>query len=72
VLLAATTRPEIRASALLRAGRFDHQMLAYRRDKAGRLAILRVHQQQATLGPEDGVNVAAIKIGRSGPWPKRL
>jgi len=39
VLLAATNRPEILDPALLRAGRFDRQVLVDRPDKAGRLAI---------------------------------
>src|SRR5581483_2667633 len=43
VLLAATNRPEILDPALLRAGRFDRQVLVDRPDKTGRLAILRVH-----------------------------
>ena len=43
VLLAATNRPEILDPALLRAGRFDRQVLVDRPDRAGRAAILRVH-----------------------------
>ncbi|MEE4465681.1 AAA family ATPase, partial [Azotobacter chroococcum] len=40
VLLAATNRPEILDPALLRAGRFDRQVLVDRPDKAGRVQIL--------------------------------
>jgi cell division protease FtsH len=43
VLLAATNRPEILDPALLRAGRFDRQVLVDRPDKTGRMAILKVH-----------------------------
>jgi len=43
VLLAATNRPEILDPALLRAGRFDRQVLVDRPDKIGREAILKVH-----------------------------
>jgi cell division protease FtsH len=41
VLLAATNRPEILDPALLRAGRFDRQVLVDRPDKKGRAEILR-------------------------------
>lgn len=43
VLLAATNRPEILDPALLRAGRFDRQVLVDRPDKSGRVEILKVH-----------------------------
>lgn len=43
VLLAATNRPEILDAALLRAGRFDRQVLVDRPDKVGREQILAVH-----------------------------
>ncbi|MGZ3789041.1 MAG: ATP-dependent zinc metalloprotease FtsH [Bacteriovorax sp.] len=43
ILLAATNRPEILDPALLRAGRFDRQVLIDKPDKVGREAILRVH-----------------------------
>ena len=41
ILVAATNRPEILDPALLRAGRFDRQVLVDRPDKIGRLAILK-------------------------------
>ena len=41
VILAATNRPEILDPALLRAGRFDRQVLVDRPDKKGRVDILR-------------------------------
>ena len=43
VLLAATNRPEVLDPALLRAGRFDRQIVVDRPDKIGREQILRVH-----------------------------
>ncbi|WP_413291590.1 ATP-dependent zinc metalloprotease FtsH [Bdellovibrio sp. HCB337] len=43
ILLAATNRPEMLDPALLRAGRFDRQVLVDRPDKKGREAILKVH-----------------------------
>jgi len=49
VLLAATNRPEILDPALLRAGRFDRQVLVDRPDRTGRAAILRVHAKEVKL-----------------------
>ncbi|HET8733666.1 MAG TPA: ATP-dependent zinc metalloprotease FtsH [Anaeromyxobacteraceae bacterium] len=43
VLLAATNRPEVLDPALLRAGRFDRQVLVDRPDRAGRAQVLEVH-----------------------------
>ncbi|MBK9427087.1 MAG: ATP-dependent zinc metalloprotease FtsH [Gammaproteobacteria bacterium] len=67
VLLAATNRPEILDPALLRAGRFDRQVLVDRPDKAGRVQILRVHVRKVTLAPDlDLEQVAALTTGFSG------
>jgi len=67
VLLAATNRPEILDPALLRAGRFDRQVLVDRPDKAGRLQILRVHVRKITPAPElDLEQVAGLTTGFSG------
>src|SRR3990167_9045077 len=52
VLLAATNRPEILDPALLRAGRFDRQVLVDRPDKKGRIDILRVHLKKAHLAAD--------------------
>jgi len=49
ILLAATNRPEILDPALLRAGRFDRQVLVDRPDRKGRVAILKVHVAKITL-----------------------
>ena len=67
ILMAATNRPEILDPALLRAGRFDRQVLVDRADKIGRLAILRVHAKQVVLGPDADLEViAAMTPGFSG------
>ena len=67
VLLAATNRPEILDPALLRAGRFDRQVLVDRPDKAGRVAILGVHLKKIQLAPEvDPEQIAALTAGFSG------
>lgn len=67
VLLAATNRPEILDPALLRAGRFDRQVLVDRPDKTGRAQILRVHMQTATLADDvDADKIAGLTTGFSG------
>jgi cell division protease FtsH len=68
VLLAATNRPEILDPALLRAGRFDRQVLVDRPDKVGRAAILKVHMQRLVrLDPAlDVEKVAALTTGFTG------
>jgi len=67
VLLAATNRPEILDPALLRAGRFDRQVLVDRPDRPGRIQILKVHVGKIRLAP--GVEleqIAALTPGFSG------
>jgi cell division protease FtsH len=67
VLLAATNRPEILDPALLRAGRFDRQVLVDRPDKTGRIQILEVHLKKVRLGDDvDRAQVAAMTPGFSG------
>ena len=67
VLLAATNRPEILDPALLRAGRFDRQVLVDKPDKKGRIQILGVHMKKVTLAPDvDAEKVAALTPGFSG------
>jgi cell division protease FtsH len=67
VLLAATNRPEVLDPALLRAGRFDRQILIDRPDRKGREAILRVHLQKVTVEPGlDGARIAEITTGFTG------
>ncbi len=52
IIVAATNRPEILDPALLRAGRFDRQVLVDRPDVRGREAILRVHAKDMKLAPQ--------------------
>jgi cell division protease FtsH len=67
VILAATNRPEILDPALLRAGRFDRQVLVDRPDKKGRVQILQVHMRKVKLAPEvDAEKVAALTPGFTG------
>jgi len=67
VLLAATNRPEILDPALLRAGRFDRQVLVDRPDKQGRVQILSVHLKKAKLSPDvEPEKIAALTPGFTG------
>jgi cell division protease FtsH len=67
VFLAATNRPEILDPALLRAGRFDRQVLVDRPDKIGRAQILAVHIRRVKVAPElDLDQVAALTPGFTG------
>ena len=67
ILLAATNRPEILDPALLRAGRFDRQVLVDRPDKSGRLAILKVHIKKITIGSDvDLEKIAGLTAGFTG------
>ncbi|MCD1587621.1 ATP-dependent zinc metalloprotease FtsH, partial [Halomonas sp. IOP_14] len=68
VLLAATNRPEILDPALLRAGRFDRQVLVDRPERRGRIAILNVHLKHLNkLAPDvDAEQIAALTPGFTG------
>jgi len=67
ILLAATNRPEILDPALLRAGRFDRQVLVDRPDKKDRIAILNVHLKKAVLATDvDPQQVAELTPGFTG------
>jgi len=67
VLLAATNRPEVLDPALLRAGRFDRQILVDRPDKTGRLQILQVHVKRIRIAQDvDLQKVAAMTPGFAG------
>ncbi len=52
VLLAATNRPEVLDPALMRAGRFDRQVLVDRPDKPARAAILDLHLRRIRAAPD--------------------
>jgi cell division protease FtsH len=67
IILAATNRPEILDPALLRAGRFDRQVLVDRPDRKGRIDILKVHVRKIPLDPAVSLDqVAALTPGFSG------
>jgi cell division protease FtsH len=67
VILAATNRPEILDPALLRAGRFDRQVLVDRPDRTGRVQILEVHLKRVKLAPEvSSERIAALTPGFTG------
>jgi cell division protease FtsH len=59
IIMAATNRPEILDRALLRAGRFDRQVLVDRPDVRGREAILEVHVRKVVLHPDVDLKVIA-------------
>ncbi len=67
ILMAATNRPEILDPALLRAGRFDRQVLVDRPDKIGRLAILKLHARGVPMAEDADLNIlAAMTAGFAG------
>jgi cell division protease FtsH len=67
VLLAATNRPEVLDAALLRAGRFDRQVVMDRPDRKGREAILAVHTRSVTISPALKLgDIAALTPGFTG------
>jgi cell division protease FtsH len=67
VLLAATNRPEILDPALLRAGRFDRQVLVDRPDRVGRVQILKVHVRKIRMDPSlELEEIAALTPGFTG------
>ncbi len=67
IILAATNRPEILDPALLRAGRFDRQVLVDKPDRVGRVQILQVHARKVKLAPGLSLEeVASLTPGFSG------
>jgi cell division protease FtsH len=67
VLLAATNRPEILDPALLRAGRFDRQVLVDRPDRKGRAQIVAIYLKKIRLGRDvSPEGVAALTPGFTG------
>ena len=67
IIMAATNRPEVLDPALLRAGRFDRQVVLGNPDLTGRLQILKIHSRQITLAGEfDLERAARITPGFSG------
>lgn len=59
ILMAATNRPDILDSALLRPGRFDRQIMIDKPDLNGRVEILKVHTKKLKLGNNIDLRVLA-------------
>jgi cell division protease FtsH len=67
IVLAATNRPDVLDPALLRPGRFDRHVTIDRPNKAGRVAILKVHIRKVPLAEDVKLeDIAAGTIGFSG------
>jgi cell division protease FtsH len=67
VVIAATNRPDVLDSALLRPGRFDRRVLVDRPERAARKAILEVHTRKKPLAADVDLDaVAAATPGFSG------
>jgi len=66
VIIAATNRPDVLDPALLRAGRFDRQIVVSMPDIVGREAVLKVHAKNKPLAPDVNLeNVAKTTVGFS-------
>ncbi|KZR62412.1 ATP-dependent zinc metalloprotease FtsH3 [Prochlorococcus sp. MIT 1303] len=63
IIVAATNRPDVLDSALMRPGRFDRQVVVERPDYSGRLQILNVHARDKTLSKD----VDLDKVARRTP-----
>lgn len=59
IFIAATNRPDILDSALLRPGRFDRQVAVETPDLDGRREILAVHSKGKRLGPDADIDTIA-------------
>jgi len=59
IIMAATNRPDVLDSALLRPGRFDRQILIDKPDLNGRVKVLEVHAAKLTLSEEIDLKVLA-------------
>jgi cell division protease FtsH len=67
IVMAATNRPDLIDSALLRPGRFDRRIFLERPDIAGREAILALHAAKVAMAPDvDLRKVAARTPGFAG------
>lgn len=59
ILLAATNRPDVLDSALLRPGRFDRRVVVPRPDLRGRLQILKIHTRRVPLSDDVDLELQA-------------
>jgi cell division protease FtsH len=67
IILAATNRPEILDSALMRPGRFDRQVLVDKPDFEGRVKILKVHMKNVKMDDDVEIEeVARLTAGLAG------
>jgi cell division protease FtsH len=67
IIIAATNRPDVLDSALLRPGRFDRQVMVDLPSLKGRLGILEVHARNKKLDPNMSLEVVARRTpGFSG------
>ena len=67
IVLAATNRPDVLDSALLRPGRFDRRVAIQAPDSNGREQILRVHTRGVPLAPDVNLaGLAATTVGMVG------
>ena len=64
ILIAATNRPDVLDSALLRPGRFDRQIVVDQPDVRGRAGILKVHTKNVPL--DESVNIDSLAKGTPG------
>jgi len=64
ILIAATNRPDVLDSALLRPGRFDRQIVVDRPDVRGREGILKVHTKKIPISKD--VNLTVLAKGTPG------
>ncbi|MCQ2446819.1 MAG: AAA family ATPase, partial [Clostridia bacterium] len=67
IIIAATNRPDILDSALLRPGRFDRQIYIGLPDIKARKAVLEVHSRKKPLAPEVDLDVIAKTTGGFSP-----
>jgi cell division protease FtsH len=64
IVLAATNRPDVLDSALLRAGRFDRRVTVQAPDRTGRVEILKVHTRSIPL--DEHVDLEALASSMPG------
>lgn len=66
VVIAATNRPDVLDSALVRPGRFDRHVRVKLPDEAGRLAILKVHVEQRQVPIDTKIPFEDVARGTAG------
>ena len=67
IIVAATNRPDILDSALLRPGRFDRQIVVGKPDLKGREEILKIHSKNKVLSKNvDLEKIAKTTVGYTG------